>query len=53
MNKIYIDSRWENYGGIGTFYSEINKINNYEDAKLRGKPMSPFDCLSTDRKSVV
>ncbi|HDZ9276482.1 TPA: glycosyltransferase family 4 protein [Klebsiella pneumoniae] len=47
MNKIYIDSRWENYGGIGTFYSEINKINNYEDAKLRGKPMSPFDCLST------
>jgi len=47
IKKVYIDSRWKNCGGIGTFYERINELNKYSDAELSGKPMSPLDCIRT------
>lgn len=45
--NIYIDPRWKNAGGIGTFYEEVNKINGYETLSIKGDPASPFDTLSS------
>ncbi|EMM2468746.1 Partial mannosyltransferase B [Klebsiella pneumoniae] len=48
MNKkIYIDGRWGNSGGIGTFSREINKIKKYETIKISGNPASPIDTLKS------
>ncbi|MDM9677903.1 glycosyltransferase family 4 protein [Raoultella planticola] len=45
--KVFIDPRWKNAGGIGTFYEEINKINKYEEIFIKGNPVSPLDTLSS------
>ncbi|MEH0876418.1 glycosyltransferase family 1 protein [Pectobacterium cacticida] len=47
MRKIYIDTRWENLGGIGTFSKEINKIINFPNIEIKGKPFSPVDTFRT------
>ncbi|HBS5214977.1 TPA: glycosyltransferase family 4 protein [Klebsiella pneumoniae] len=45
MNKkIYIDPRWEKAGGIGTFYKNINNINQYEHIDIKGQPFNATDC---------
>lgn len=41
--EIYIDARWENSGGIGTFYKGINEINKYKQIKISGHQSSPLD----------
>ncbi|VUT02186.1 glycosyltransferase family 4 protein [Klebsiella spallanzanii] len=41
--EIYVDARWENSGGIGTFYKRINEINNYKKIKISGHQSSPLD----------
>ncbi|EPS9201479.1 glycosyltransferase family 4 protein [Klebsiella pneumoniae] len=45
MRRIYIDERWYNLGGIGTFANSINAINNYDELRLNGSPVSPIDCI--------
>lgn len=47
--KIFIDPRWKNAGGIGTFYEQINKYNNYEEYTFLGKPTSPVDAFRTGK----
>ncbi|MBS0857078.1 MULTISPECIES: glycosyltransferase family 1 protein [unclassified Tatumella] len=42
-NKIYIDPRWEGMGGIGTFYQQINRLNEYPELAPEGHPASPLD----------
>lgn len=45
FKEIYIDPRWENAGGIGTFYENINSINKYRHIDIEGKPYNPKDCF--------
>ncbi|MCP6203573.1 glycosyltransferase family 4 protein [Klebsiella pneumoniae] len=45
--EVYIDTRWEGAGGIGTFTREIQKINNYKSYEFHGNPASPLDTLRT------
>ena len=44
-NNIYIDPRWKNAGGIGTFFEKINIINRYEYMNISGSPSKPVDCI--------
>ncbi|QNK08291.1 glycosyltransferase family 4 protein [Enterobacter sp. JUb54] len=48
--NIYIDPRWKNAGGIGTFYEKINEINNYKKIGFKGSPASPVDTIRTSKK---
>lgn len=47
--KIYIDPRWVKAGGIGTFYENINKINNYNHINIHGMPYNPIDCYYSSK----
>ncbi|SSK98838.1 glycosyltransferase family 4 protein [Klebsiella pneumoniae] len=42
-NNIYIDTRWKNAGGIGTFFEGVNNINQYTPLPFSGSPASPID----------
>ncbi|TYF89119.1 glycosyltransferase family 4 protein [Klebsiella grimontii] len=50
MKRIYIDGRWVGMGGIGTFYSEVNKILKFDDAGFKGMPHSPLDTVRSSLK---
>lgn len=47
--KIYIDPRWEGMGGIGTFYQQVNRINNYTTLAPDGHPASPKDTFKSSK----
>lgn len=47
MKKLFIDDRWEGYGGIGTFSEGINNILKLESANFKGKAVTSLDTLKT------
>ncbi|MCW1874107.1 glycosyltransferase family 4 protein [Erwinia sp. INIA-01] len=47
--KIYIDPRWDGAGGIGTFYNNINHINEYKKINIVGQPFNPVDCWNSSK----
>lgn len=47
---IKIDPRWKGMGGIGTFYEQINKINQYQVLDFEGSPASPLDTVKSSIK---
>lgn len=47
---IKIDPRWKGMGGIGTFYEQINKINQYQVIDFEGSPASPLDTIKSSIK---
>ncbi|HDH7820612.1 TPA: glycosyltransferase family 4 protein [Raoultella planticola] len=50
---IYIDPRWKNAGGIGTFYERINELNNYKKINFKGSPASPIDTIRTSKEMLL
>lgn len=51
--NIYIDPRWKNAGGIGTFYEKINEINGYKEIDFKGSPASPVDTIRTSKQMLL